>query len=116
MILFSIVLHYTVTLQYSAFFHIYYTIAQKYERKINKTHSYLRPKDVVKDRGLEQMQNSDELDAIIKAIVDASPAQVAAYKSGKSNLFGFFVGQAMQKTKGNGNPVLINDLLKKYLS
>jgi aspartyl-tRNA(Asn)/glutamyl-tRNA(Gln) amidotransferase subunit B len=45
-----------------------------------------------------------------------APTYSAEYKSGKTKLWGFFVGQAMQKTKGNGNPQIINDLLKKYLS
>ncbi len=56
-ILFSIVLHYTVTLQYSAFFHIYYKIAQKYEHKINATHNYLKPRGVVKDWFMEIKKN-----------------------------------------------------------
>ena len=47
--MFAIVLHYSVTLQYSAFFHIYFNIAQKYEEKIHSTHVYLKPKDVLKE-------------------------------------------------------------------
>jgi aspartyl-tRNA(Asn)/glutamyl-tRNA(Gln) amidotransferase subunit B len=74
------------------------------------------PQTVVKERGLEQMGSSEELEKIIKEIIDANPHNVAEYKSGKTKLWGFFVGQAMQKTKGNGNPQIINDLLKKYLS
>lgn len=74
------------------------------------------PSQVVKDKGLEQIEDSAELEKIVKEIIDANPANVAAYKSGKDKLFGFFVGQAMQKTKGKGNPKIINELLKKYLS
>ncbi len=74
------------------------------------------PQAIVKERGLEQMGSSEELEKIIKEIIDANPHNVAEYKSGKTKLWGFFVGQAMQKTKGNGNPQIINDLLKKYLS
>ncbi len=74
------------------------------------------PAVLMKELGLEQVDNSAELEAIIKEIVAASPTQVAEYKSGKDKIFGFFVGQAMQKTKGKGNPKIIQDLLKKYLS
>lgn len=70
---------------------------------------------LVKELGLEQVGNQAELEAIIKEIINASPAQVAEYKSGKEKIFGYFVGQAMQKTKGKGNPKVIQDLLKKYL-
>lgn len=73
------------------------------------------PAQVVKDKGLEQMGASPELEALIKGIVDANPTVVADYKSGKERLFGFFVGQAMQKTQGKGNPKIIQELLIKYL-
>lgn len=74
------------------------------------------PADVVKAAGLEQMDSSDELQAIVLEVISANPKVVADYKSGKDKLFGFFVGQVMQKTKGKGNPTLIQELLKKHLS
>jgi aspartyl-tRNA(Asn)/glutamyl-tRNA(Gln) amidotransferase subunit B len=74
------------------------------------------PVTIVKEKSLEQMDNSEELENLIKDIVIKNPEVAAEYKSGKERLFGFFVGQAMQKTKGKGNPRLITELLKKYLS
>ncbi|MBS1986479.1 Asp-tRNA(Asn)/Glu-tRNA(Gln) amidotransferase subunit GatB [Candidatus Dependentiae bacterium] len=74
------------------------------------------PAVIVKEAGLEQMDSSDELQVIILEIIAANPKVVADYKSGKDKLFGFFVGQVMQKTKGKGNPTLIQELLKKELS
>ncbi len=74
------------------------------------------PVAVMKERGLEQLGASDELEAIIKAIVDQHPQQTAEYKAGNQRLFGFFVGTAMQQTKGKGNPKIIQELLKKYLA
>lgn len=76
----------------------------------------ISPATIVKQKGLEQVGSSEELEAIIKEIIIANPQQVADYKSGKDKLFGFFVGQAMAKTKGKGNPAVINELLKKYLT
>ncbi len=73
------------------------------------------PLAVVKERGLEQMDNSAEMETLIAKLVASYPAQAAEYKSGKDKLFGFFVGKAMAETKGRGNPQMINDLLKKYL-
>lgn len=73
------------------------------------------PVQIVKEKGLEQIGASDELDATIKAIVDNNPEQVATYKSGNERIFGFFVGEAMKQTKGKGNPKIIQGLLKKYL-
>ncbi len=73
------------------------------------------PDALVKELGLEQVGSTDELEAIIKEIVASNQAQVADYRSGKDKLFGFFVGLAMQKTKGKGNPQVIQELLKKHL-
>lgn len=73
------------------------------------------PEAIVKEKGLEQIGASAELEAMIKEIVDANPKVVADYKAGNERMFGFFVGQAMKKTNGKGNPQIIQDLLKKYL-
>ena len=74
------------------------------------------PADVVKEQGLEQIGSTEELEVIIKEIIAQNPDSVAQYKAGKEKLFGFFVGQAMQKTKGKGNPKIIQELLKKHLA
>ena len=74
-----------------------------------------KPADIVKEKGLEQIGSAEELEAIIKEIIALHPAQVAEYQAGKQKMFGFFVGQAMQKTKGKGDPKVIQELLKKYL-
>ncbi len=74
------------------------------------------PKAIVKERGLEQMGDTGELEKIIQEIIASNPTQVAQFKDGNEKLLGFFVGQAMAKTRGKGNPQVINDLIKKYLS
>jgi len=74
------------------------------------------PADIVKAKGLEQIGSVDELEAIVKEIIAANPAQVEQYMGGKERMFGFFVGQAMKKTQGKGNPNIIQELLKKHLS
>lgn len=77
--------------------------------------SSLSPAEIVKERNLEQMGDTGELEAIIKSIVEKNPGQASDYRSGKEKLFGFFVGQAMAQTKGKGDPQAIQELLKKYL-
>jgi aspartyl-tRNA(Asn)/glutamyl-tRNA(Gln) amidotransferase subunit B len=51
----------------------------------------------------------------IREILDANTSQLEKYRSGKTQLFGFFVGQCMQKMKGKANPKLVNDILRKML-
>ena len=50
----------------------------------------------------------------IKAVIDANPGQVTAYKA-KPTLFGWFVGQVMKSTGGKANPKVVNELLRKAL-
>ena len=74
------------------------------------------PHQIVKEKGLEQIGSGEELEAMVKEVLAASPTQVADYKAGKEKMFGFFVGQLMAKTKGKGDPRIIQELLKKHLS
>ncbi len=74
-----------------------------------------QPEKIIKEKGLVQMSDSGILSAIIDEILSENPDSVAAYKSGKDKLFGFFVGQVMKKTEGKANPSLVNDLLKDFL-
>ena len=72
--------------------------------------------DIVAKKGLSVISDEGELVVIVEKIINDNPSQVAAYKSGKDKLFGFFVGQAMKATQGRANPQLINDIIKKKLS
>lgn len=81
------------------------------------TQTGAEPATIVAEKGLKQIGSSDELELLIKEIVEKNPQQVADYKTGtKPKLWGFFIGQAMAKTQGRANPQILNDLLKKYLS
>jgi len=75
-----------------------------------------KAEEIVSKEGLSVISDEGELVAIVEKIINDNPNQVAAYKSGKDKLFGFFVGQAMKATQGRANPQLINDIIKKKLS
>lgn len=70
---------------------------------------------IVEKQGLSQISDEGAIKEIVQKIVDSNPEQVAAYKGGKVQLFGFFVGQVMKETKGRANPKTVNDLLKELL-
>lgn len=74
-----------------------------------------QPSAVVKAQGLETVGTSEELEAIVVALIAKHPEVVADYKAGKDKAFGFFVGSAMKETKGKGDPKLISQLFKKHL-
>jgi aspartyl-tRNA(Asn)/glutamyl-tRNA(Gln) amidotransferase subunit B len=74
------------------------------------------PDLIVNRLGLVQVSDEASLIALIDKILEASPKQVAEYRSGKTKVFGFFVGLAMKETKGQANPKMLNDLLQKKLA
>ena len=55
------------------------------------------------------------MDKIVDNILANSQKQIEDYHNGKTNLFGFFVGQVMKETKGKANPVKVNEILKDKL-
>lgn len=74
------------------------------------------PKEIVEKEGLSVISDEGAIKEIVAKIVDSNPNQVAAYRGGKEQLFGFFVGQVMKETKGRANPQVINKLLKDALN
>lgn len=66
--------------------------------------------------GLKQTNDTAALEAIVDTILMENASQVEEYKNGKENLFGFFVGQCMKASKGQGNPKLFTEILKKKLA
>ncbi|TAJ42030.1 MAG: Asp-tRNA(Asn)/Glu-tRNA(Gln) amidotransferase subunit GatB [Reyranella sp.] len=72
------------------------------------------PAVLVEERGLKQVTDTGAIEAAIKAVIDANPGQVTAYKA-KPTLMGWFVGQVMKSTGGKANPKIVNELLKKAL-
>ena len=76
----------------------------------------LDPIEIIKSKGLEQISDEGELEAIAQSVIENNSSQVEAYKSGKDKLFGFFVGQVMKETQGKANPSAVNQILKKLLA
>lgn len=73
------------------------------------------PEAYVKEKGLAQISDTSALEAAVDAVIAANPAEVEAYRGGKTKLISFFVGQIMRVTKGKANPALVNELLAKKL-
>lgn len=74
------------------------------------------PEQIVQDKGLTQMSDEGALVALVREIISANPEQLQQYREGKTKVIGFFVGQLMQKTKGQANPQLANQLFQQELN
>jgi aspartyl-tRNA(Asn)/glutamyl-tRNA(Gln) amidotransferase subunit B len=70
---------------------------------------------IVEERGLKQTSDTGAIDAEIDKVLAANVDKVAEYKSGKQQLFGFFVGQTMKAMAGKANPQLVNERLRAKL-
>lgn len=70
---------------------------------------------IVQEKGLAQISDENALRPLIAQIIANNPHQVANYRAGKSQLLGWFVGQAMKASKGKANPTLLNQLVAQAL-
>jgi aspartyl-tRNA(Asn)/glutamyl-tRNA(Gln) amidotransferase subunit B len=71
---------------------------------------------VVQEKGLVQISGASELEEIISQVLAANAAAVADFKKGKEQSLKFLVGQVMKATKGQANPQMLNELLRKKLA
>ncbi len=69
------------------------------------------PKAIVDARGWSQLSDEAALKATIATVLAGAPEELAAYRDGKKQLKGFFVGQVMKATEGRANPQLLQRLL-----
>jgi len=70
---------------------------------------------IIERRGLTQISDTGALAAAVDAVVAEFPAQLADYRAGNEKLLQFFVGQAMKRLRGQGNPQQLNALLRERL-
>jgi len=71
---------------------------------------------IVEERGLTQMSDTSELEAICARVIAANAKAAEDFKAGKERSFGALVGGVMKETKGRANPALVNELLRKQLA
>jgi aspartyl-tRNA(Asn)/glutamyl-tRNA(Gln) amidotransferase subunit B len=71
---------------------------------------------IIEAKGLRQISDSGELEAIADSVIAANAQQVADYRAGKEKAFNSLVGQVMKATKGKANPQQVTAILKRKLS
>ena len=74
-----------------------------------------RPLEIVKEKGLEQVSDDNEILKLVETVIAENQDKVKEFLSGKDKLFGFFVGQVMKVSRGKANPGIVNKLLKEHL-
>jgi aspartyl-tRNA(Asn)/glutamyl-tRNA(Gln) amidotransferase subunit B len=71
--------------------------------------------DIVAAEGLTQIDDDEHIAALVADVIANNPEVVGQYRSGKTNAFGFLVGQVMKGAGGKANPRRVNELLKRAL-
>jgi aspartyl-tRNA(Asn)/glutamyl-tRNA(Gln) amidotransferase subunit B len=72
--------------------------------------------DIIASEGLAQISDTSAIEKIARAVLEKNPDNLAKYRSGNEGVFKFFVGQVIRETRGQANPQLVNEILKKVLA
>jgi len=79
-----------------------------------------RPREVVEARGLAQVNDADELGALVAEVLGANAEIVAELRAGDDKVRkkkrGFLMGELMKATRGSANPQVLNRLLDEALA
>ncbi len=73
------------------------------------------PAAIVERRGLLQISDPATIREAAQRVIERHPTQVAEYRSGKTKVFGFLVGQLMKETSGKANAEIANEILRELL-
>ena len=74
------------------------------------------PADIIKEKGMEVVSDAGAIEKIVQDVIAANPKAVEDYKSGKTNVVGWLMGQVMKQSQGKANPKQATELLNKNLS
>jgi aspartyl-tRNA(Asn)/glutamyl-tRNA(Gln) amidotransferase subunit B len=73
------------------------------------------PKEIVEERGLQQISETDQLTGIVQQVITDNPGPVEQFKEGKDTVIKFLMGQVMRATRGKANPQLAEQMLREQL-
>jgi aspartyl-tRNA(Asn)/glutamyl-tRNA(Gln) amidotransferase subunit B len=74
------------------------------------------PETIIARDGLTQISDTGELERLVREAVAANPKAVADLRAGKEKAAGAIVGHVMKATRGQANPQLVNELLRRVLA
>ena len=74
-----------------------------------------RAGDIVSERGLAQISDTEALSQVVTQTLDDNPEQVEEYLTGKRQVLSWFIGQVMRATQGKANPQMARGLLEEQL-
>ena len=70
---------------------------------------------IIAAEGVSQISDAGEIERLCREVIAANPENLAKYRAGNEGVFKFFVGQVIRATRGQANPQLVKDTLKRLL-
>ena len=75
-----------------------------------------RAPQVVQELGLAQVSDTEALAGVVAAVLDKYPDEIARYRSGKTSVLDWLMGQVMRESRGKANPAIVRELLARSLN
>jgi aspartyl-tRNA(Asn)/glutamyl-tRNA(Gln) amidotransferase subunit B len=72
--------------------------------------------DIIAAEGLSTLTDVGEIERVCREAIEKNPDKAARFRAGNEGMFQFFVGQAMRATRGQADPQLINQTLRRLLA
>ena len=73
------------------------------------------PEQLVKDKGLEQLDDASALSGIVDGVLAESPEELERLRGGDKRLMGLFIGNVMKATGGKANAQLVRQLIQEKI-
>jgi aspartyl-tRNA(Asn)/glutamyl-tRNA(Gln) amidotransferase subunit B len=74
------------------------------------------PKQAAEEKGLRQISDEGAIETMVEEILDENPQAIEDFKNGKKRAVGYLTGQVMKKSRGQANPSLVNEHIRKALA
>ncbi|MFW6107343.1 MAG: Asp-tRNA(Asn)/Glu-tRNA(Gln) amidotransferase subunit GatB [bacterium] len=71
--------------------------------------------EIVEAKGLRQISDAEQLETLVRQVLQDNPKAVADLRGGKKKAQGFLMGQVMRATKGKANPEVVAQLIATLL-
>jgi aspartyl-tRNA(Asn)/glutamyl-tRNA(Gln) amidotransferase subunit B len=72
-------------------------------------------KEIVDEEGMQQVSDEGEIEVVVQKAIEANPQAVEDFRNGKEKALGAIVGFVMKETKGQANPGIVNQIVRRLL-
>jgi aspartyl-tRNA(Asn)/glutamyl-tRNA(Gln) amidotransferase subunit B len=70
---------------------------------------------IVKEKGIQQLNDSGAIEALCDEVIAANPKPAADFRAGNTASLNFLKGQVMKMSKGKANPAIVGEILERKL-